>query len=270
MSSPNWVIFDDGDEHTLVFPMSPTPSPLALSDNETSQFSPFSPDSDSDEEASYPTTAGPIIPGSKQQNFDWVSASENSQIFIMPLPTDKDDCKAVERKKHEHMQEYFWTALDRHNPEGLSPDGTFARVWGNDDMEGMISWYRRCLGRPSPPANTPGSDGIWKDVLKTSPWWDCLLFFHLIYTAKRDENGELVKKANGAQIFINRELEGKPELEAEFLHIWREQAKEMPLRRFKNGDIVTPLFFEAYKEERGGDGHIWRDCSPDTTRAELI
>lgn len=73
-------------------------------------------------------------------------------------------------------------------------------------------------------------------VLDNSPWWDCPLY----------HNFRGLDPRNAA-------------LQRDFLKLWRAEGIKMPVRRFRNGDVVCRGDYDAWVEEVGEAAAIaWR------------
>ncbi|KAH7014983.1 hypothetical protein EDB80DRAFT_706797 [Ilyonectria destructans] len=202
---------------------------------------------------SYPTTKSPIIPGSDHLDADWLTASRVYDVFNMALPA-VNEVGYVETwaAKSNHMQANFWTALDRANRASRPPrgDSEARRCWHYHDMRAMLTWFRRCFGKPQPDDDASAhADGMWRDVLLSSPWFDCPEFMDLLWEVARDRSGNVVLNHLGQAMVVERDPR-KAELEEQFLDRWWFRVARLPVRRWPTGDVVMPLnagdFFRIY------------------------
>ncbi|KAF4462312.1 hypothetical protein FALBO_10892 [Fusarium albosuccineum] len=115
----------------------------------------------------YPLDKSPIVPSTQDVDDDWFVASRNVDIF-MEKPELPISHVLLGRKK-EHLQYYFWTALDRNNR------AHGGREWDFHDMHGMLT----C---------------IWLHVLASSPWFDCPVFDDLLWEDVKMKNGKVMEK----------------------------------------------------------------------------
>lgn len=114
----------------------------------------------------------------------------------------------------------------------------------------MLTWFRRCFGKPQPEEDpTAHADGIWRDVLLSSPWFDCPEFMDLLWEVARDRSGNMVLNQQGQGMVVERDPR-KAELEEQFLDRWWFRVARLPVRRWPTGDVVMPLnagdFFRIY------------------------
>ncbi|KAH6989525.1 hypothetical protein BKA56DRAFT_611780 [Ilyonectria sp. MPI-CAGE-AT-0026] len=201
----------------------------------------------------YPVNKSPIIPGSAQLDADWITASRAYDVFNMALPAvNTPGYMETWSAKCNHMQANFWAALDRANRASRPPRGDpeARRCWHYHDMRAMVTWFRRCFGKPQPEEDAAAhADGIWRDVLLSSPWFDCPDFMDLLWEVARDRNGNMVLNHLGQGMVVERDPR-KAELEEQFLDRWWFRVARLPVRRWPTGDVVMPLnagdFFRIY------------------------
>ncbi|WAO87563.1 Hypothetical protein NCS54_00487600 [Fusarium falciforme] len=195
---------------------------------------------------------------------NWVDASQEVLIFTHQVPESDDEKVRLLDKKSEHFQFYFWTALDRARRLNKPLDGS-VRLWEYHDLPGMLIWWRKCLRHPLPTYIGESNDGLWKDVLLSSPWFDCPVFYDLLWEVVPDFEGQPRTDTEG-KVMV-KERNSKPAgLEEQFFERWRLTASRLPLRRGENGDAVLPITMEYYQAQYGTAGMEWH--MPPTDWAE--
>ncbi|KAJ3521748.1 hypothetical protein NM208_g13152 [Fusarium decemcellulare] len=107
----------------------------------------------------YPLDKSPIVPSTKDADDDWFIASRNVEIFMEKF--EPPISHVLLGRKKEHLQYYFWTALDRNNR------AHGGRQWDFHDMHGMLT---------------------------CSPWFDCPVFDDLLWEDVKLKNGKIMKK----------------------------------------------------------------------------
>lgn len=127
-------------------------------------------------------------------------------------------------------------------------------------MRGMLCWFRLFLHRKQPVDDgTAHADGTWRLVLENSPWWDCPAFRDLTHEVDVDEDG-VPKRGEDGKILMKSRSPMNEELEFRFLERWWFEVVKLPLRRFRNGDVVVPALYPAWKKETGqieGEREWW-------------
>ena len=97
-------------------------------------------------------------------------------------------------------------------------------------------------------------DGLWRDVLLSSPWFDCPIFDDLLHKPQI-RNGPGGEK-HGKVHMVKRNPHFV-ELEDEFLERWWFKATKLKLRRFDNGDAVLPITAQSYRDMYGEKAMKW-------------
>lgn len=209
----------------------------------------------------YPQDKPPITMSSSLDD-DWIKASEEVLIFTHQL--SKSNRVSICNKKLEHFQFYFWTALDRARRLNKPLDGS-VRLWEYHDLPGMLIWWRKCLRHRSSTYIGESSDGLWKDVLLSSPWFDCPVFYDLLWEVMLDLEGQPRIDTEG-KVMVKERNPKSAALEEQFFERWWLTASRLPLRRFENGDAVLPITVQYYQAQYGNAGMEWN--MPPTNWAE--
>lgn len=210
----------------------------------------------------YPISKSPIVMSTPNLDEDWVDASE--EVFIFTHSVLKFDRTGLLQKKLEHFQFYFWTALDRARRLNKPLDGSL-RLWEYHDLQGMLTWWRMCRQVTIPSGIGESNDGLWRDVLLSSPWFDCPVFYDLLLEVVTDFEGQPWTDTEG-KVMVKERNPGSAALEEEFFKRWWLTASRLPLRRFENGDAVLPITMEYYQAQYGTTGMEWH--MPPTDWAE--
>lgn len=201
----------------------------------------------------YPSGTPPINESTHLPDKDWICKSRDVLIFTHQLPIP--DTHKIRTRKLAHFQYHFWTALDRTRRRNKPLDGT-VHLWKYHDLQGMLTWWRMCLQVPVSTRIGESDDGLWKDVLMSSPWFDCPIFRDLLWEVEKDDNGQPKTKDNGEVVMKERDARSAV-LEKEFFDRWWLTASKLPLRRFENGDAVLPITEKYYQAQYGAAGMQW-------------
>ncbi|RSL96632.1 hypothetical protein CDV31_013405 [Fusarium ambrosium] len=186
---------------------------------------------------------------------NWVIASREVLIFTHQVPESDDEKMRLLNKKSEHFQFYFWTALDRARRFNEPLDGS-VRLWEYHDLVGMMLWWRECTQSHTTTAIGENDDGIWKDFLMSSPWFDCLMFYDLLWEVVMGCDGLPQTDSNG-KVMVKTRNPKSAALEKEFFERWWLTASRLPLRRFENGDAVLPITARYYQAQHGTASMEW-------------
>ncbi|KAF4446163.1 hypothetical protein F53441_10139 [Fusarium austroafricanum] len=173
----------------------------------------------------YPPNKSPIIPSTADRDEDWLLASRQLVVFSRFCKTYE-----IRHQKDDHIQFYFWTALDRSNRRFKDVNDPNARLWEFHDMRGMLA---------------------------CSPWWDCPIFEDLLVKPSMNKSGGYKRDENGDMVMKRRDPHFEA-LEEEFLERWWFKASKLPLRRFDNGDAVLPLTADYYRAMYGDKAMKWK------------
>jgi 2-polyprenyl-6-methoxyphenol hydroxylase-like FAD-dependent oxidoreductase len=84
----------------------------------------------------YPNNKSPIIPSTSDLDEDWLLAASSRVRIFMTLSSSPN----IREYKDEHIQFFFWTALDRSNRRYKDIHAPNARLWEFHDMHGMLAW----------------------------------------------------------------------------------------------------------------------------------
>jgi 2-polyprenyl-6-methoxyphenol hydroxylase-like FAD-dependent oxidoreductase len=84
----------------------------------------------------YPNNKSPIIPSTSDLDNDWLLAASRRVSIFMNRSTSPN----IRQQKDEHIQFFFWTALDRSNRRYKDVNAPNARLWEFHDMHGMLAW----------------------------------------------------------------------------------------------------------------------------------
>lgn len=84
----------------------------------------------------YPNNKSPIIPSTSDLDEDWLLAASSRVRIFMSLSSSPN----IREYKDEHIQFFFWTALDRSNRRYKDIHAPNARLWEFHDMHGMLAW----------------------------------------------------------------------------------------------------------------------------------
>ncbi|EXL77973.1 hypothetical protein FOPG_07641 [Fusarium oxysporum f. sp. conglutinans race 2 54008] len=84
----------------------------------------------------YPNNKSPIIPSTSDLDEDWLFAASSRVRIFMTLSSSPN----IREYKDEHIQFFFWTALDRSNRRYKDIHAPNARLWEFHDMHGMLAW----------------------------------------------------------------------------------------------------------------------------------
>ncbi|KAF7562945.1 hypothetical protein G7046_g1198 [Stylonectria norvegica] len=103
--------------------------------------------------------------------------------------------------------------------------------------------------------NRNDKDGLWRVMLLNSPWWDCPDFKDLLKEPKKGADGKPVRGADDEVVMVHRDFR-RPSAEREFFDRWWQLSK-LPMRRFKNGNVLIPRRVEHYKRFYGEEGMVW-------------
>ncbi|KAM0427945.1 hypothetical protein ACHAPT_007405 [Fusarium lateritium] len=201
----------------------------------------------------YPLHA-PVISSTPFPDEHWIQTSHHVLIFTHHVP--RPDGVGLYAKKLEHFQFYFWTALDRARRSNKPLDGS-VRLWERFDLRGMLTWWRICLQVPIPTRFDTGNDGLWRDLLMSSPWFDCPIFWDLLWEYAKNNTGLPGGNDNAGLVPMPRDPRSSM-LEEEFFERWWVLASGLPLRRFENGDAVLPITAMYYQAQYGAASMQWR------------
>jgi hypothetical protein len=83
----------------------------------------------------YPNNKSPIVPSTSNLDEDWFAATSRVRIF-KTLSSSPN----IREYKAEHIQFFFWTALDRSNRRYKDIHAPNAQLWEFHDMHGMLAW----------------------------------------------------------------------------------------------------------------------------------
>ncbi|KAF4970963.1 hypothetical protein FSARC_2066 [Fusarium sarcochroum] len=86
----------------------------------------------------YPMLRSPIVPSTMEMDDDWLLTSR--QIVVFYRSYNKHINPGIRQQKDDHMQFFFWTALDRANRRWKDMHAPNQRLWEFHDMRGMLSW----------------------------------------------------------------------------------------------------------------------------------
>lgn len=179
-------------------------------------------------------------------------------IFTHQVPESDDEKMRLLDKKSGHFQFYFWTALDRARRFNKPLDGSVS-LWKPFDVRSMLTWWRMCHQAPIPTRVGVSNDGLWRDLLLSFPWFDCPLFYDLLWEVATDDNGQpRTETVDGEDLATFKRRDPRSgALESEFVGRWWLVASQVPLRRFENGDAVLPITAERYKARYGTASMQW-------------
>ncbi|EEU37800.1 uncharacterized protein NECHADRAFT_88231 [Fusarium vanettenii 77-13-4] len=189
---------------------------------------------------------------------DWIDASQEVLIFTHQVPDSDDEKMRLLNKKSEHFQYYFWTALDRDGRFNQPFDGS-EYLWEPFDIRTMRIWWRMCHQDSVPTHIDVSNDGLWRDLLMSSPWFDCPLFRDLLWEVVTDDNGQpRTETVDGEDLITLKRRDPRlGELETNFVRRWWLVASQVPLRRFENGDAVLPITAKHYEARYGTASMQW-------------
>ncbi|KAF5023180.1 hypothetical protein F66182_4761 [Fusarium sp. NRRL 66182] len=163
---------------------------------------------------------------------EWLHASRYFLIFsVFPGAYTHRDIKL---RKNQHLQFFFWTALDRANRRFKDVQDPNERLWEFHDMH----------------------DGLWRSLLLGSPWFDCPIFEDLLFEIRKKANGEVMLDKDGNPQKQKRDPRSE-ELEEAFFDRWWYKASKLPLRRFPNGDAVLPISAPYFRDMYGHEAMAW-------------
>lgn len=185
--------------------------------------------------AGYPAIRSPVVHGTNLLDCMWSHFAQSNTVFTSYVdPSDQVLRQRAITTKSVHLQKIFWVRLDTCNRRQYSSRGgpLDPVMWHAEDMKGMLRWFRHFFKCP---LDHGEADGMWRMVLDNSPWWDCPLYDHIRYVDPRS-----------------------PDLEREFLRVWRVRGVTMPVRRLRNGDVVCREGYDAWVQEVGeGAAQDW-------------
>ncbi|KAF4434954.1 hypothetical protein FACUT_7614 [Fusarium acutatum] len=84
----------------------------------------------------YPNNKSPIIPSTSNLDDDWLLAATSRVRIFKTLSNNPN----IREYKDEHIQFFFWTALDRSNRRYKDIHAPNAQLWEFHDMHGMLAW----------------------------------------------------------------------------------------------------------------------------------
>ncbi|PTB65759.1 hypothetical protein BBK36DRAFT_1169453 [Trichoderma citrinoviride] len=183
----------------------------------------------------YPIHKSPMDGDTAHRDLDWVYASQTDRIYVLRV----GEFGVTRQQKLDLLQNVFWPALVRWviSRQQILPGGTILGGWWRADMQGIMDWYRECLHMTArwEDAIIAHTDGIWRTALETSPWRDWPEFFLLLNEPVVDENGQVVRDAQGRILYKDRDptVDG---MEDAFLDLWETIANSRPLANFVSQD----------------------------------
>lgn len=187
----------------------------------------------------YPAHKSPMDGDTAHRDLDWAYAAQTDRIFSFGVNE-----RGVTRDQKLHLlQTEFWPALARwvESRQEVLPGGTLVGGWWRADMMGMLDWYRDCLHMTPrwDDAVVAHADGIWRDVLLTSPWFHWAEFFPLLKAPVLDARGRPIVDGKGRVLYEDRDpcADG---MEDAFMDLWEAVANARPLRKTKAGHFILP------------------------------
>ncbi len=189
----------------------------------------------------YPTHKSPMDGDTAHRDLDWACAANTDRVFVLDVGSgDRDVSK---KQKLDLLQTHFWPALARwvESRQEVLPGGTLVGGWWRADMLGMMDWYRDCFHMTArwEDAIVAHADGVWRDVLLTSPWFNWPEFFTLLKEPVLDRAGKPVTNANGWVLYRDKDPRSDG-MEDAFLDLWEAVANSRPLRKAKSGHFLLP------------------------------
>lgn len=187
----------------------------------------------------YPTHKSPMDGDTAHRDLDWAYAAQTDRIFAL-RPSDG----GVTRKQKLHLlQTAFWPALARwvEARQEVLPGGTLVGGWWRADMMGMLDWYRDCFHMTArwDDAIVAHTDGVWRDVLLSSPWFHWPDFFPLLKEPVLDGAGSPITDGQGRVLYQDRDPKGEG-MEDAFMDVWEAVANSRPLRKTPGGEFIMP------------------------------
>lgn len=177
----------------------------------------------------YPSHKSPLEDDSANRDGDWAIASQTDPSFVHPVGT----AGITRSGKLALLQNHFWPALARWVDERsqVLPGGTVVGGWWRADIVGMMDWYRDCFGMTSrwEDAGVAHADGIWRDVLATSPWRDWPEFFGLLKEPVLTRDGKFITDGKGGTMYRDKDPRTAG-LEDAFVDLWEAIANTRPLK----------------------------------------
>ncbi|KAF0637323.1 hypothetical protein FPSE5266_09901 [Fusarium pseudograminearum] len=177
-----------------------------------------------------------------KQDEGWFTAASNVPIFRL-----EPACTEIRLRKSDHLQFYFWTALERTNRLKRKD------IWFYGDM---------CAPRGRP-------DGIWRRTLLSSPWFDCPIFDILLHKPMGCDDLDMSPYDKETTPYTDRDP-CHAELEQMFMHLWWSQAVNLALRRFPNSDVVLPLTAKYYRKIYGDKAMEWPVINNETEEVGVM
>lgn len=178
----------------------------------------------------YPTHKSPLEGDTAHRDLDWALASQTDPSFVHPI----GHAGITKLSKLALLQNHFWPALAHWVVDQRSevlPGGTLVGGWWRADIVGMMDWYRDCFGMTArwEDANVAHADGVWRDVLATSPWRDWPEFFPLIKEPVRDKHGNVIVDDQGRWLYRDKDPRTDG-MEDAFVDLWEAVANSRPLK----------------------------------------
>lgn len=181
----------------------------------------------------YPSHKSPLEDDSANRDGDWALASQTDPSFVHPVGT----AGITRSGKLSLLQNHFWPALARWVDERsqVLPGGAVVGGWWRADIVGMMDWYRDCFGMTSrwEDAGVAHADGIWRDVLATSPWRDWPEFFGLLKEPVLTREGNFITDGKGGTMYRDKDPRTTG-LEDAFVDLWEAIANTRPLKTSPN------------------------------------
>lgn len=179
----------------------------------------------------YPTHKSPLEGDTAHRDLDWALASQTDPSFVHPI----GHAGITKLSKLALLQNHFWPALAHWVVDERSevlPGGTLVGGWWRADIVGMMDWYRDCFGMTTrwEDANVAHADGVWRDVLATSPWRDWPEFFPLIKEPVRDKQGNVIVDGQGRWLYRDKDPRTDG-MEDAFVDLWEAVANSRPLTK---------------------------------------
>ncbi|ATY64757.1 hypothetical protein A9K55_005165 [Cordyceps militaris] len=187
----------------------------------------------------YPSHKSPLDGDTAHRDLDWAYAAQSDRVFSFGV----NERGVTRAHKLVLLQTQFWPALARwvEARQEVLPGGTLVGGWWRADMMGMLDWYRDCLGLTPrwDDAVVAHADGVWRDVLATSPWFHWAEFFPLLKEEVRDASGQVITDGEGRVLYQDRDPRGDG-MEDAFVDLWEAVANKRPLKKTRAGLFVLP------------------------------
>ena len=197
----------------------------------------------------YPSHKSPMDGDTAHRDLDWAYAAQTDRIFSFGVNE-----RGVTRDQKLHLlQTEFWPALARwvESRQEVLPGGTLVGGWWRADMMGMLDWYRDCLHLTArwDDAVVAHADGVWRDVLLTSPWFHWAEFFPLLKEPVLDAHGRPITDDAGRVLYQDRDPHGDG-MEDAFMDLWEAVANARPLKKTPAGEFIMPHMLPPSYEMR--------------------